>query len=83
MVGEVIPVKVKIVMNKKTNIYRIFGLRRSGNHVLINWLIETIPGNVDFYNNIYLNEPTLRNPDTAVSREGGLTASFSPMRIVI
>lgn len=57
-------------MNKKTNIYRVFGLRRSGNHVFVKWLTAQLPGNVDFYNNIYLNDPILRSPDISESREG-------------
>lgn len=42
-------------MQNKRN-YRIFGLRRSGNHVFANWLIDELDGNVDFYNNVSLHK---------------------------
>ncbi len=32
---------------------RVFGLKRSGNHAIINWLCQQIPGKVVFLNNCY------------------------------
>lgn len=41
----------------------MFGLRRSGNHVFINWLLSQIDGHVRFFNNVYPNDPELNPPD--------------------
>lgn len=30
----------------------LFGMRRSGNHLVINWILEQVPGSAVFYNNI-------------------------------
>ena len=30
----------------------LFGMRRSGNHLAINWILEQVPGSAVFYNNI-------------------------------
>jgi hypothetical protein len=39
------------VVNQKE--IRIFGIKRSGNHAIINWLLNQIPGKVVFLNNCY------------------------------
>jgi hypothetical protein len=42
--------KINIVNQKEI---RIFGIKRSGNHAIINWLFSQIPGTVVFLNNCY------------------------------
>jgi len=51
-------------INKKE--YRVVGLKRSGNHVIINWIIKQQPGTVVFLNNV----PPFRNPYTSHSTDG-------------
>jgi hypothetical protein len=39
------------------------GLRRSGNHSVINWLLDQRTGSHAFYNNVWPQNPFLRRPD--------------------
>lgn len=42
------------IINKKE--FRISGLRRTGNHAIINWIIKQSSGTVVFFNDIFINE---------------------------
>ena len=58
----------------------VFGLRRSGNHVIINWIFRNHPGGVCFLNNI---QPELHfNPylsfGQAFVKDGGEVFNFAP-----
>ncbi|RQH23984.1 hypothetical protein D5R40_30320 [Okeania hirsuta] len=43
---------MKIKNYRQNKEIRVFGIRRSGNHAIISWLIENYPGSVVFVNNI-------------------------------
>jgi hypothetical protein len=47
----------KIINNQEI---RVFGIKRSGNHAIINWLFYQIPGQVVFANHCYLSKQELR-----------------------
>lgn len=49
-----------------SRVIRVFGMRRSGNHALINWLMRNAPGNATFLNNC---APGKCPADTARSME--------------
>lgn len=51
------------MMKDQTRVLRVFGLRRSGNHVFINWLFSQQRGEVSFYNNVDLDTLDGRVPD--------------------
>ena len=60
-------------------IFVIFGMRRSGNHVTINWLLNQNPGTVVFYNNIRPENP----PYSARMTEYRLRLTDRKPRIVL
>lgn len=47
---------------KEQSVYRIFGLRRSGNHAIINWLIEQLGEGARFYNDVFPDCLDLKGP---------------------
>ena len=40
---------------------RIIGMRRSGNHALINWIVSQIPGDTLFFNDVDIFDPLNKN----------------------
>lgn len=66
--------------NNEKRFYRILGMRRSGNHAIINWLMGQLPGPVVFLDNMQQHPPLdtpnkkvalgLGRPSLVVSHEG-------------
>ena len=40
--------------------FRVVGLRRTGNHAIINWILQQVDGTVVFVNDIFINENPFR-----------------------
>lgn len=51
------------MIHSAKQIYRIFGLRRSGNHVFIKWLLSQTTASFCFFNNANLDNLFHRKPD--------------------
>lgn len=51
----------------------VFGMRRSGNHLAINWILEQVQGTAVFYNNINPDLPPFSARMTEYRRRGGLS----------
>ena len=65
-------------LGKHERVIRVFGLRRSGNHLFIRWLLQQQVGEVCFFNNVDLNDVEMRNPDDVLSGGGpGQTKLYS------
>ena len=54
------------------NEIRIFGLRRSGNHAMSNWIVKQAKGNVFYINNVGANENPYREKYEDLMRSGCL-----------
>jgi len=50
---------IKIIEVKKE--LRVTGMRRSGNHAVINWIVSQIPGDKLFFNDVDIFDPLNRN----------------------
>lgn len=42
--------------------FMVFGLRRTGNHAIINWILPQIQGDFLYYNDVWPNDPYKGNP---------------------
>ena len=57
-------------------IIRVFGLRRSGNHMFINWLLSQQTAEVRFYNNADMNILEMREPDKVYAGSNNQTVKI-------